>query len=396
MKVAIYSGTIPAPVFIESLIQSLAEQGVSVYLFGRKTSSENYNNRGNRVFLTPSHGILRIGFVLIQIVRLLVTTPGRYIRLFIHYRKISKNDSIRFINWWCKVLPVVNHLPDIFHIQWAKALPNWFFLKDLFGVKIVLSLRGAHINYSPLANEYLAIQYRELFPKVDYFQAVSRAIVNEAGKYGAEEKRIKVIYSGAHTELLQYYRKKDWKSDNPFRFISVGRFHWKKGYHFALSAISALVAGDIPVHYTIITQDQPTEEILYQINDLTLQDHVMLRHPTNQEEVYNKMSLSDCLLLPSVEEGIANVVLEAMAIGLPVISSDCGGMKEVIEHKKNGFLFHKRDVNHLSQMMLDMINRDPIERKLMADRARTIIEKNCDLSRLGSEMKELYCSLEFA
>ena len=133
MKVAIYSGTIPAPVFIESLIQSLAEQGVSVYLFGRKTSSENYNNRGNRVFLTPSHGILRIGFVLIQIVRLLVTSPGRYIRLFIHYRKISKNDSIRFMNWWCKVLPVVNHLPDIFHIQWAKALPNWFFLKDLFG-----------------------------------------------------------------------------------------------------------------------------------------------------------------------------------------------------------------------------------------------------------------------
>ena len=51
------------------------------------------------------------------------------------------------------------------------------------------------------------------------------------------------------------------------------------------------------------------------------------------------MRESDCLILPSVQEGISNVVLESMAIGLPIISSDCGGMKEIINDGRNGFLF---------------------------------------------------------
>ena len=51
------------------------------------------------------------------------------------------------------------------------------------------------------------------------------------------------------------------------------------------------------------------------------------------------MKNSDCFILPSVQEGISNVVLESMAIGLPVVNSDCGGMKEIINNGKNGFIF---------------------------------------------------------
>ena len=231
MKVAIYSGTIPAPVFIESLIQSLAEQGVRIYLFGGKKSPAEYS--GNNIFLisTPNHRLLLIGFILIQIIRLIIKEPGKFLKLTVHYRNLSKNESVGFLNWWGKVLPVVNHLPDIFHIQWAKALPNWFFLKDLFRVKIVVSLRGSHINYSPLEDENLARQYRSLFPRVDRFHAVSRAIASEAGKYDAVEQKTNMVYSAVNLESLQLYKKTNWKVHKPFHFISVGRHHWTKGYH---------------------------------------------------------------------------------------------------------------------------------------------------------------------
>ena len=382
--------------FIESLIQSLAEQGVRIYLFGGKKSPAEYS--GNNIFLfsTPNHRLLLIGFILIQIIRLIIKEPGKFLKLTAHYRNLSKNESVGFLNWWGKVLPVVNHLPDIFHIQWAKALPNWFFLKDLFRVKIVVSLRGSHINYSPLEDENLARQYRSLFPRVDRFHAVSRAIASEAGKYDAVEQKTNMVYSAVNLESLQLYKKTNWKVHKPFHFISVGRHHWTKGYHYALAAIKTLQENNFHIHYSIIAQDQPSEEILYQIDDLSLQRHVTLTCLETQEDVYRKMSSTDCLLLPSIEEGIANVVLEAMANGLPVISSECGGMREVIEHEKDGFLFRNRDVNHLAQIMTDMINQHSDERKSMSKRARLKIEQNHDFTRLGSEMKKLYRSIDFA
>ena len=74
-----------------------------------------------------------------------------------------------------KFYPVLYHKPDIFHLQWAKSLEDWIWLQE-FGVKVILSLRGTHITISPIANETLASKYKQLFPKVDAFHAVSNSI----------------------------------------------------------------------------------------------------------------------------------------------------------------------------------------------------------------------------
>ncbi|MFL2983043.1 MAG: glycosyltransferase [Candidatus Neomarinimicrobiota bacterium] len=82
-----------------------------------------------------------------------------------------------------------------------------------------------------------------------------------------------------------------------------------------------------------------------------------------------KIKLSDCLILPSVEEGIANVVLEAMALGTPVISSNCGGMNEIIRNKENGYLFQKRNPKYLSKVMEDVIFLDKDQRMSIINNA---------------------------
>ena len=78
----------------------------------------------------------------------------------------SKAYTTRYskIRFFANSVGVLLHLPDIFHIQWAKDLDRWLFLKEKLSVKIVLSLRGAHINYSPLLNKSLADSYRANFP----------------------------------------------------------------------------------------------------------------------------------------------------------------------------------------------------------------------------------------
>ena len=113
----------------------------------------------------------------------------------------------------------------------------------------------------------------------------------------------------------------------------------------------------------------------------------------SQKEVYQKMSESDCLLLPSVEEGIANVVLEAMAIGLPVISSNCGGMREIIADKSIGLIFKLRDTSNLVFVMKNIMNMSEREKRKMVTNAMSHIEKKHDYDSLGYKMFQLYRSI---
>ena len=85
-----------------------------------------------------------------------------------------------------------------------------------------------------------------------------------------------------------------------------------------------------------------SEELLFLVNDMNLKDSVTFLDSISQEKVYEKMLESDLFLLPSVEEGIANVCVEAMLSKLPVLSTDCGGMSELIVDSETGFLVPPR------------------------------------------------------
>ena len=84
------------------------------------------------------------------------------------------------------------------------------------------------------------------------------------------------------------------------------------------------------------------------VNDLHLKDNITFLDSIPQEQVYEKMLDSDLFLLPSVEEGIANVCIEAMLSKLPVLSTDCGGMSELIVDGETGFLVPTRNPKALA------------------------------------------------
>jgi len=153
MKVAIYSGTIPSTTFIENLINAVASNGARVYLFGTKNTRVKYKFANVSQYPTPSSSWNRFLFVMIQLLLAIIIHPKRLLKLI---GQLDRNWNWRErINYLSRTLPVINHLPDIFHVQWAKSASDWLFLKELFGVKLILSLRGAHINYSPLCDPEL-------------------------------------------------------------------------------------------------------------------------------------------------------------------------------------------------------------------------------------------------
>lgn len=390
MKVAVYSGNIPSTTFIENLIEGLAQSGIEILLFGKQTAEVKY--KGNvKLYPTPVSGAGLFINVIFQSLTLLVKDPG----LFFKSYKALKNKKKKLkgiIKEAGIVFPILNNIPDIFHIQWAKTVEQHPELFELLDSKFIVSLRGAHINYSPILDLKLADAYRKYFPHIDGFHAVSEDIGREATKYGAEKNKIKVIHSSIKDELF-LMESEVYKSGNTLDIISIGRFHWKKGYHYALDAMKILNDSKINFTYSIIAQGKIPEEITFLIDEYGLADKVNIIPGMKHDELIKKLQSSHLLILPSVEEGIANVVLEAMATGIPVLTTDCGGMDEVVNDRINGYIVPVRDPVLLSEKIKQFINSDFEFKTELVKKAKNTIKEEFSADKQMREFSEFYNSI---
>lgn len=285
-----------------------------------------------------------------------------------------------------KCYPVLWHRPDVFHVQWAKGIKDWMWVQE-FGMKLVLSLRGAHINYSPLADHGLAESYRKFFPKMDAFHAVSQAIGKVAEIYGARRQNMVTVYSGLDLNSFSFDPKSS--VDGPIKLLSVGRPHWKKGYAYALDACFLLKQDAISFRYHIIGGFGDVE-LLYQRQDMGLIGEVQLEDNQVFESVKKQIQEADIVLMPSVEEGIPNVVLEAMAMGTVVIATDCGGMDEVLDDGVNGFLVPTRDTRALADKIKYVMGLPEDRLNAIRLEARNTIERQHSLEMMVEGMEALY------
>ena len=390
LKVAIFSGTIPSTTFIEQLILELSKHH-KILLFGVKRKNKNYSSPNIKVYDTPKSHLKNLVISLYRVLSLLIKKPKD---ILILYKEVKKYPTL-YENWiwFTKFLPIILYRPDILHIQWAKNLPHYFFLKTKFNIKIVLSLRGAHINYSPIVNSQLAKQYKDLFPKIDGFHAVSKAIAKESENYGANLEKVKVIYSIVPDIFFNAYNISKTNTDKKLKIVTVGRPHWIKGYRYALEAMQMLKEKNIEFSFDIIGIDKIQEELLYQIHQTNLQNDVQLLSKVKQTELIDRLKNYDVFLLSSLKEGIANVVLEAMAMGLPVISTDCGGMNEVIIDKKTGFLIPIRNKDAIVKSLIDFSKLSDKEKNEIKEKAHLKVKNQFNIHEITEKFCELYSSV---
>ena len=392
MKIGIYSGAIPPPVFINNLINGLVDKNDTVILYG-KASERNYKFSSSAI-VKRKVPITKLGIILYSIYalsKLIIMQPQLYLTIVKMLRRNSTN-WIQFLKRSCRVLPPFLDNLDIFHIQWAKTLVKYPEFIEKLTCPIVLSLRGTHINVSPISDEGFSLSYKKYFPRINGFHAVSQAIAEEAEKYGADINKITVINPAVDEKLLNYKADKVNNLDSGIlHIISVGRCHWIKGYTNALDAMVILKNKKIKFYYTIIASGKDQENILYQIHDLGLNECVsFINDELSHDEVLKKVSECDLFLLSSLEEGISNAVIEAMALGLLVISTDCVGMGEVIRNSKNGFLVPVRDSKSMAKAIQNFIDLDEMEKNNMIFNARETIKQNHLLSNQINQFNSFY------
>lgn len=387
MKIAIFSGAIPSTTFIEHLIDGVSHHH-EVLLFGVLSKQIRYDNKHVRLYITPSAHWNNLLITTFRTLRLLFKN---HTHLNILYKEAKQYPTFyeRFI-WFSKFVPIALYQPDIIHFQWARDLDFYAFFITKLKFKCVLSLRGAHINYTPIIQPRIGDLYKTLFPLIDGFHAVSEAIKVEAQQYGASSTHTKVIHSPIKPLFFETYQPRINSLRQEVHIVSVGRFHWIKGYTYALDALGILKSQGVHFKYTIIGPTVFTEALLFQLHDLGLEAEVELVSHIAQTELIDYLLAQDVLLLPSLEEGIANVVLEAMAIGLPVISTDCGGMSEVIKHKKTGWLVPVRDSEAMAQAIIDVTQTSEKDLQEITQHAHDFVKTHFNAEDSIQQFLELY------
>jgi len=220
------------------------------------------------------------------------------------------------------------------------------------------------------ARFFLPIIAKVIYPRADAIICVSRGIADDLLKITHCYKTVRTIYNpviGASIyELAKESVDHPWFLDQKIPLvIAVGRLVGCKDYPTLLNALS-LVIKERPAKLAILGRGPEEIKLKKLVYDLGLFKSVDFLG--FQENPFEYMSKASVFVLSSLQEGFGNVIIEAMACGTPVISTDCPvGPGEIIESGKNGILVPVKDYRALSQAILKMLNDSSLSKSIVKE-----------------------------
>lgn len=172
--------------------------------------------------------------------------------------------------------------------------------------------------------------------------------------------------------------------------VSVGRFVPYKGYRYLVEA-ARLVEDSMPgVHWILVGDGEQRQELEARCQLLGLKAHI--HFPGWREDIPEILSTCDLFVLPSLSEHFGRVVVEAMAMGKPVVATDAGGVPEIVIHGLSGLLVQPGQAAPLAEALLSLL-RDPERMVRMGDAGRHRAEASFDLVRHVGAVESVYAVL---
>ena len=181
----------------------------------------------------------------------------------------------------------------------------------------------------------------------------------------------------------------------PYRLLAVGRFARTKGFPELLTAMARLRRERVPVRLTLVGDGAWRGRLTRQLNRLGLEDCVDMPGFVPHDELRRFMQTHDMLVVPSVvhtngdRDGIPNVIMEALSMGMPVVATDVCGIAEVIRDGETGLLVPQRDPAALARAVRRML-ADRDRARGMAASGRTLVETMFDRGRNIAALADLY------
>lgn len=213
--------------------------------------------------------------------------------------------------------------------------------------------------------------------------------------YRLREKKVPCIYNGIDTTIFTQNEYKKENLENKFYLVSIGSFKSQKNHRLMIEAFNKIcIYNDyfkVPysIYLKLVGDGQLRNEIEDQIKKYNLEERVIMKGEV--KDVCRELNSSDVLLMTSDYEGLPLAVLEAMACGLPIISTKAGGVVDVVEDNENGILV---DVGKKEQIVDAIIkleqNKDLV--KSMGKKSRELALKY-DIRNTTKQYENLYIKL---
>ena len=168
---------------------------------------------------------------------------------------------------------------------------------------------------------------------------------------------------------------------------AVGRLSVEKGFDILVRAVQHLLAAGLNVELIIVGEGDERKRLESQIAELNLQDRIkLLGFRSDTVELYQAF---DLFALSSYREGLPNVLLEAMALEVPVVSTNVAGIPKLVTHQQDGLLVEPGQPESLANAMQSVLENSPLSRSL-SQAARKTIEDKFSFDRRMEKVARVY------
>lgn len=215
--------------------------------------------------------------------------------------------------------------------------------------------------------------------------------------YGEAAARVQRIYNGLDLDEFPYNAP----HDRPPLIVSIGRLIEKKGFADLIEACAILSSQNYQFQCRIVGAGPLEADLHAQIGRLGLESKIEMLGLRPQSEVINLIQSASVLVAPSVvgkngdRDGLPTVLLEAMALGTPCVSTDLSGIPEVLHDGETGFMVPQHNPSVLAGVLKLLLSNADL-RVQLALRARNLIEAEFDIRRNAAHHRQLYQGVDRA
>ena len=303
--------------------------------------------------------------------------PIKIVKYFFHIIKAS--NEVRKI--------IINNKIALIHSHDNLSKIIGFFASKGTGIKSITHCRDLlKTNFI----ERLLLYFQ--FLTYDKIIAVSEANRNLFRFFNKVPNKIQRIYNGINLDEFNKYKvepSKDFIDKSKYDLVVgiVGVFDQLKGHIYLFNAIKNLNKNKIAC--LVIGDGREKKKLLSYVNKNNLNESIFFTGYVEYVQKYLK--LMDVLILPSIQESFPRVMIEAMAMGVPVIGSNVGGIPEAVINNKTGFIIPPKNPVAISEAILKFIN-DPTLIRRMGDYGEKYCRKYFDIKYNIEQTEKIYKS----